>query len=111
MTQKRTVAGCSHGLLTFVMLLAAYNLSGATVRLENPHLVVEIDAGTTGVHSIRDRKEGITYSFHGISCSVTTDRGVWKPTQATRREGSKLAQVSELSGEGFEATLHYQLGP
>jgi len=94
-----------------VWSLTAIDLSALTVRLENDRIAVEIDDQTGGLHSVRDKQQQSAYSFRGIPFSVTTDRGVWQPKSATRRDGSNGAWVFDFVGDDFEARLHYQLGP
>lgn len=96
--------------ISAAMLLPA-PAAARIVRLENSHIAVELDADTGALGAIRDRESRVTYSFQGIPFTLRTDAGTWRPTRASGREGSKSSQVFTFNGEGFDAWLHYRLGP
>jgi hypothetical protein len=81
------------------------------LRLENAHIVVQIDQKTGAVRSIHDKELKVDYVFSGIGFEFTTAEGTVRAENAekvtTRDDGVKL----HFEQDGFTAALYYRLGP
>lgn len=82
-----------------------------TLRLENTHIAVDIDADNGGIRSIRDKQREVTYQVPGIGFAITTDAGAVRSEKArTVKQSSGEAEL-EFAAGGLEVGLHFRLRP
>ncbi|MCE9548697.1 MAG: LamG domain-containing protein [Planctomycetia bacterium] len=104
-------------LLARIFSLAASFLTVTTgqsaglLRLENPHVAVEIDRQSGGIRSIRDKDQNVTYQLPGIGFAVTADTGVLRAEKLLAVKAGAEELELQFAGSGLLVDLHYRLKP